>query len=124
MVEYFVARHRTGKGAVDLNPVDRWGGTPLDDAYLHGHDGVVAVLESAGGWRGQAPAPASDEAPSLPSAEVRADSDKAAELIWAASVGDLRAIRRLVALGIPLDSADYDRRTPMHLAAAEGHART
>ena len=43
-------------------------------------------------------------------------------MIWAASVGDLRSIRRLVALGVPLDSADYDRRTPMHLAAAEGHA--
>ena len=42
-------------------------------------------------------------------------------MIWAASVGDLRAIRRLVARGIPLEVADYDLRTPLHLAAAEGH---
>ena len=42
-------------------------------------------------------------------------------LIWAASHGDFKAICRLVAQGIPLDSADYDWRTPLHLAAAEGH---
>ena len=42
-------------------------------------------------------------------------------MIWAASVGDLTLIRRLVARGTSLMAADYDRRTPLHLAAAEGH---
>ena len=33
----------------------------------------------------------------------------------------MNAIYRLVAQGMPLDIADYDLRTPLHLAAAEGH---
>ena len=32
-------------------------------------------------------------------------------------------IRQLVARGVRLDGADYDLRTPLHLAAAEGHAK-
>ena len=31
-----------------VNPVDRWGGTPLDDAVQEGHDSIVALLRSAG----------------------------------------------------------------------------
>jgi glutaminase len=42
------------------------------------------------------------------------------ELIWAAARGSLRAIQRLVARGADLASKDYDRRTALHLAAAEG----
>lgn len=34
---------------------------------------------------------------------------------------DLSAIRRMVARGIDMGHADYDLRTPLHLAAAEGH---
>ena len=49
------------------------------------------------------------------------DSAGIVELIYAASEGDLPAILRLVARGIDLDGADYDYRTPLHLAAAEGH---
>ena len=41
--------------------------------------------------------------------------------IWAASLGDLEVIRRLVARGAHLEVTDYDMRTPLHLAAAEGH---
>ncbi len=53
----------------------------------------------------------------------QADPVATVEMIWAASVGNLRAISRLVARGIPLEIADYDLRTPLHLAAAEGHHR-
>lgn len=42
-------------------------------------------------------------------------------LCFAASRGDLNEIRRLAACNIPLDAADYDGRTALHLAAAEGH---
>lgn len=41
-------------------------------------------------------------------------------LIWAASRGDLLEVRRLVALGVNLNDADYDGRTALHLAACEG----
>ena len=43
------------------------------------------------------------------------------EALWAASRGDLRTIRRLRGEQIDLQKGDYDRRSPLHLAAAEGH---
>ncbi|MEM6570174.1 MAG: glutaminase A [Planctomycetota bacterium] len=46
--------------------------------------------------------------------------DLGGDLCWAASEGDLDALRRLAARGAALDSADYDGRTPAHLAASEG----
>jgi len=41
-------------------------------------------------------------------------------LTWAASQGDLNEVRALIATGVKPDTADYDGRTPLHLAAAEG----
>ena len=78
------------------------------------------MLEKAGGHRGKVSRPANRSSPGQPPLAV-VDSLKTGELIWAASMGDLEAIRRLVAQGVPLEAADYDHRTAMHLAAAEGH---
>ncbi len=44
------------------------------------------------------------------------------DLCWAASEGDLNGIRRLLIQGVDLNSADYDGRTAMHLAASEGRS--
>jgi glutaminase len=44
----------------------------------------------------------------------------AMSLCWAAYQGDLNEIRRLVARGVDLNEEDYDGRTCLHLAAAEG----
>jgi glutaminase len=40
---------------------------------------------------------------------------------YAASQGDLNEIKNLDAKGMDIDLADYDGRTPLHVAAAEGH---
>ena len=122
VVRFFIEEASGDGGAFDVNPVDRWGGTPLDDANLHGHREVIAALEKAGAQRGEI-ARAVDRRPVSSSPLAVVDSLKSGELIWAASMGDLAAIRRLVAQGVPLETADYDHRTAMHLAAAEGHLR-
>ncbi|WP_432773313.1 glutaminase A [Francisella salimarina] len=52
---------------------------------------------------------------------VTIESNLTLELIWAASNGDLSEIKRAVALGVDISKGDYDKRTALHLAAAEGH---
>jgi|GEM_PF-29434 len=120
VVRFFIEESERTGGEADLSPKDRWGGTPLDDAVLHGHDAVVELLVDAGAVRGSAKTLEPEKVTGGPAA-VPMDSLKADELIWAASLGDLSAVRRLVAQGVSLDLADYDRRTAIHLAAAEGH---
>lgn len=45
-------------------------------------------------------------------------------LIWAATYGDIDEIQRLEANGVDLNAADYDGRTALHLACAEGRLKT
>lgn len=40
---------------IELNPVDRFGGTPLDDAYRHGNRLCITVLQLVGAKRGTDP---------------------------------------------------------------------
>jgi len=42
-------------------------------------------------------------------------------LLYAASQGDLDELRAALATGCKPNAADYDGRTALHLAAAEGH---
>ena len=120
VVEFFIDRDKASLPGMDLSPVDRWGGTPLDDAYQYGHKEVAALLKAAGARRGRGVRP-TDHQPAAAHPPQMGAPIKTAELIWAASMGNLSAIRRLVAQGIALDAADYDRRTALHLAASEGH---
>jgi glutaminase len=121
IVEYFVER-TAGDRAVNVNPRDRWGGTPLDDAVLSGHEHVAAFLRRVGGVQARS-VPAA-ESSAAGAAYPPADPARTIELIWAASEGDIPAVRRLMARGVPLQIADYDRRTPLHLAASEGRQET
>ena len=49
-----VVRFLVDEAGAHHSPVDRWNGTPLDDAIRHGHKGVKAFLETKGAQRGPA----------------------------------------------------------------------
>jgi glutaminase len=57
--------------------------------------------------------------PRVPAARLRARQTSRA--LRAASIGDLRTLQHLFDDQADLSRGDYDSRTPMHLAAAEGH---
>lgn len=120
IVRFMIDAKRRHDIDTDLNPRDRWGGTPLDDAYLHGNADIIDMLKNAGGKRGAISSRPRGNLELLTGRE-QVEAQTTAELIWAASEGDLVSIYRLVARGVPLGAADYDFRTPLHLAAAEGH---
>ena len=42
-------------------------------------------------------------------------------LMYATEAGSLSSIQRYLMAGVDLGQCDYDRRTPLHVAAAEGH---
>jgi len=90
----------------DPNVQDRFGGTPLDDALRGGHFKVKEYLEEIGASSGIG-------------GEV--STQQAADLCDAASSSNLDLLRQLVKQdGINVNSGDYDKRTAIHLAAAEG----
>jgi glutaminase len=121
IVRFFAERHAAGDRGVDISPRDRWGGTPLDDAYFHGHPDIIEVLREAGGQRGEIRR-IGDPRSDLAEVALGSDAGPTVELIWAASQGDISSIRRLVARGIDPKTGDYDHRTPLHLASAEGQS--
>ena len=101
-----------------VNPRDRWGQTPMNDALRGDDQELLSLLKAHGGE------PSEDEISSASeqlAPYVSGDPDLTAELIWSAYHGDLVNLQRLFALGHPVDLCDYDGRTPLHLAAAEGH---
>ncbi|KAK9811376.1 hypothetical protein WJX72_002779 [[Myrmecia] bisecta] len=94
VVEYLVSCK------AEINAVDRWGSTPLRVAVLGGHELVASLIRSKGG---------------------RLEMQNAARALGqAANEGDLKTIRLLVDNGVAVDAPDYDSRTALHLAAAEG----
>ena len=90
------------KGA-RLTAVDRWGGTPLHDAIRHRHRPLVELLRRHG---------------------ARLPATPAAELCGLAATGDMAALALWIDAGADPSAADYDGRTPLHLAAASGHRET
>ena len=85
------------KGAV-VNAKDRWGNTALLDAVTNGSQELVSTIVFNGGL--------------LPPNVI------CTLLCDAAAQGDVSKLRMLMDCGLTPDVADYDHRTPLHLAAS------
>ena len=91
-----------------INRSDRWGGSPLDDAHRHRHREVALFLRQQGA--------------------VTGSGNQSTNLITAAADGDLDEVQMLLTsapskvVETIVSKGDYDKRTPLHLAASEGHA--
>ena len=97
-----ICRFLVAKGA-RINRVDRWGGSPLDDAHRHRHADVVKFLREQGAKFGS--------------------TSQATNFITAASEGDKEEVQAFLDFGtVDLNQGDYDGRTALHLAASEGHS--
>jgi ankyrin repeat protein len=102
-----VLRFLVEEADADLSPIDRWGGTPLDDALLSKHANVVTYLTARGAVRG--------------AAHHSGDRDtRQVSLCEAAAAGNIPLLRELFVSGVPIGKGDYDRRTATHVAASEG----
>ena len=98
-IEYLLSRF------ADINPVDRWKGTPLTDAIRHKHVPAQDLLRKHG-----ATLPTSD--------------DMACQLCEFAFNGDTTGLMELVHNGVDVNLGDYDDRRALHLACCQGHLGT
>lgn len=89
----------------DPNPVDRFGRTPLLEAVLHDEAEVIDLLMERGGELKMKPLEA------------------AQELCKAASTGDLKLLHNYLKAGMNPNASDYDLRTCLMVAAAEGSSQ-
>lgn len=108
---------------------DRWGGTALTDALRNGHDSIVAHL------RAVSPdlEPSGADFLPLPAVQQVGDAratrfgtphvvemEKVLQFMVAVHAGDIDKCRVLLASGYAVNAADYDGRTPCHLAVSQG----
>lgn len=87
------------------NKLDNMGNTALFEACIHQHDGIIQLMLEHGGTL------------DLESLQVKL----ATVLCTAVYSGDVQLLRRLLMAKAPADCGDYDRRTALHIAAAEGN---
>ena len=87
----------------DIDAEDRWGNQPLNVAILHGHSDIADLLRGFGA--------------KLSSKNV---FDVGYRLCRSAAEGDLSRAKSLIQCKVSVNSLDYDKRTPLHLAAANG----
>lgn len=85
--------------SADVNATDRYGVTPLHDAFRHEHEACSALLLGCGATMG-------------------AKFDQVSEMCKAASADDVPQLKRLLQHRCDINAENYDGRTALHLAAA------
>jgi ammonium transporter Rh len=97
-----IVKFLVSKGC-NVNCEDRFGNTPLREALRGNHTEVARMLQEAGAKMGQA------------SAEIDG------EVMRLVSSNDVAKLSQLLGAGASANCKDYDGRTPLHIAVAEGH---
>jgi len=104
--QHLVIQALVDSGA-NVGMVDRWGNSPLVDSVREGHLQVCNMLVGQGAR--------------LDASSGYTESRSSAELCDLAKAGNLERIKQLALCGVDLNSADYDQRCSLHIAASEGH---
>lgn len=100
---------------------DRWGGYPIADAMVSGHEAVVRIFEGRDFAATEPSHPIDESNRRRDLAAEHGDDLAVVELLWAAAQNNLIGLKRLIAQGVPIHAQDYDQRTALHLAASEGN---
>ncbi|GJQ09296.1 hypothetical protein GpartN1_g1087.t1 [Galdieria partita] len=90
---------------------DRWQRSPLDDAVSNKHDKVVELFKNVANVKKE----------HCRNQHTGTSSVICLELMDAVFRGDVERVALLLEAGAPVNYSDYDRRTPLHVAASEGH---
>ena len=100
---------------------DRWGGYPISDAKENNHYDIINLFNTI-------PIAYTEPCHLVEDADGKTDESVffedellVIELLWSATNNDVNGLQTLLARGVPINSRDYDSRTALHLAAAEGN---
>eukprot|EP00871_Galdieria_phlegrea_P001829 jgi/Galph1/2647/GphlegSOOS_G1277.1 len=107
MVKLFLER------GASTQALDRWHHSPLDDAVSNKHNEVIALFKNTSREEQRAIDSRSNQ--SISSLVI------CLELMDAVYKGERERVSLLLEAGAPVNYSDYDRRTPLHIAASEGH---
>ena len=99
---------------------DRWGGYPISDARDNGHNEIVELFTKLDVNYSEPVHLVEDPDGETDEMATFDNEMMVIELLFAAFENDVPGIRQLVARSIPVHAGDYDLRTALHLAAAEG----
>ena len=100
---------------------DRWGGFGYTDAKINNHNEIVKEFEKLNMKYTEPNHLVEDPNGKTDEMAIYDDELAVIELLFAAADNNVDGIRQLIAKGVPVNAGDYDSRTALHLAAAEGH---